>query len=111
MISCWQFANRGFILIVRRLFDVLVPADIILKFYNSGYNKVILRQVCVRESAFFIRINEEIKMIIGNAEHLSAYKAQLSEELYDCLEKMAAYAMGLKACLTGNMRLTVIRWG
>ena len=30
-------------------------------------------------------------MIIGNAEHLSAYKAQLSEELYDCLEKMAAY--------------------
>ena len=29
-------------------------------------------------------------MIIGNAEHLSAYKAQLSEELYDCLEKMAA---------------------
>ena len=28
-------------------------------------------------------------MIIGNAEHLSAYKAQLSEELYDCLEKMA----------------------
>ena len=30
-------------------------------------------------------------MIIGNAEHLSAYKAQLSEEFYDCLEKMAAY--------------------
>ena len=45
-------------------------------------------------------------MIIGNAEHLSAYKAQLSEELYDCLEKM-----GLKACLMENMRLTAIRWG
>ena len=43
------------------------------------------------ESAFFIHANKEIKMIIGNAEHLSAYKAQLSEELYDCLEKMAAY--------------------
>ena len=28
-------------------------------------------------------------MIIGNAEHLSAYKAQLSEELYDCLETVS----------------------